>query len=184
LGRTIESYSNYELASFPKNTLSLIAEMYGVRHSGLSAANIRRNLQQRRDMVFELRRELPENPNPNEISDLSGDAGPHDASNPNNIDTQAGEETNPSALDGDITNEPTVEAQEHPQPPQADPTQGDGGTPNPGGVINTPTSSRRSFPDTDVSAVVMQQLEALGIVPELQGGKWISKPFEVQERNT
>jgi hypothetical protein len=122
-------------------------------------------------MVFELRRELPENPNPNEISDLSGDAGPHDASNPNNIDTQAGEETNPSALDGDITNEPTVEAQEHPQPPQADPTQGDGGTPNPGGVINTPTSSRRSFPDTDVSAVVMQQLEALGIVPELQGGE-------------
>jgi hypothetical protein len=174
VGRSIDSFTDDELQSLLKESLALIAGMFNVRHSGLSAANIRRNIRQRRDLVLELRRELPENPapasNPNETSDLAGDpAGPTDAQDPNNRDAPAEGETDPIDVDGDTANPPQANEGENLQPSQEDLNEGNGGTPNPGGGINTPTSSRRSFPDADVSAVVLQQLEHLGLIPELQG---------------
>lgn len=38
------------------------------------------------------------------------------------------------------------------------------------------------FPETDVSAIVLQQLEILGLMPELQGGEIDLKPSEEHEK--
>jgi hypothetical protein len=143
IGRSIDSFTDDELQSLLKESLVLIAGMFNVRHSGLSAANIKRNIQQRRDLVLELRRELPENPapasNPNETSDLAGDpAGPSDAQDPNNVDPQTEGGANQVNFDGDTADASANKEKGNIQPPREPPERGEEETPHRGGLSTLP----------------------------------------------